>query len=166
MNYADSQTLIIAYIASNIIGLLFLRAAYKNTRLARLMFVLLFAWASVINYTTCRTNPEVYLEYGKKSIEIYSTFINGWFSDHITAFVTFIAVGQALIAVGMLLKGNWVKVACISIIVFLIGIAPLGLYSAFPFSFTVSIAAFLVFKLDDKDFLWKFFNANLYSSKS
>jgi hypothetical protein len=130
------------------------------------MFVLLFAWASVINFATCRTNPEVYREYGKKSIEIYSTFINGWFSNHITAFVTFVAIGQALIAVGMLLKGNWVKVACIGIIVFLIGIAPLGLYSAFPFSITVSIAAFLVFKLHDKGFLWKFFGANLHSSKT
>jgi hypothetical protein len=166
MNYDDALTLIIAYIASNIVGLLFLWAGYRNTKLARFLFVLLFSWASWINFTTARVSPEVYLEYSKKSLEIYSSFINGWFAGHITLFVTAIAIGQGLIALGMLLKGKWVTLACIGSILFLISIAPLGLYAAFPFSITVSVAAYFIIKRDDKSFLWKFFNQKLHSSRS
>jgi hypothetical protein len=166
MNYDNTQTLIIAYAASNVVGLLFLWAAFKNTKLARFLFVLLFAWASWINFTTAWVSPEVYLEYSKKSMGFYSSFINGWFAGHITFFVTVIAVGQGLIALGMLLKSKWVILACIGSIVFLMSIAPLGLYAAFPFSITVSIAAYVIIKKDDKGFLWKFLNQKLHSSKS
>jgi hypothetical protein len=165
MNYTDSQTVTIVYIASNLVGLLFLMVACRNTKIARLMFVLLFAWASWINYTTCRSHPEFYLAYRKESIAVYSTFINGWFSSHVTAFVTMIALSQAMIATGMLLNGNSVRIACAGTIAFLIGIAPLGLYAAFPFSITVSTAAFFVLRFDDKDFLWNSFRTNLRSSR-
>lgn len=166
MNYDNSQTLAIAYVASNIVGILFLWAGYRNTKLARLLFVLLFAWASWINLNTARVSPEVYLEYGKKSVDIYSDFINGWFAGHITLFVTAIAIGQGLIALGMLLKGKWITMACLGSILFLISIAPLGLYAAFPFSITVSVAAYFIIKRDDKGSLWKFFNQKLHSSSS
>jgi hypothetical protein len=55
----------------------------------------------------------------------------------------------------MLLKGVWVKLGCIGIILFLSGIAPLLVGSAFPFSITVSIAAILIYKNDDKNFAWQ-----------
>jgi hypothetical protein len=55
----------------------------------------------------------------------------------------------------MLLRGWIVTLACVGVMLFLIGIAPLGVYAAFPFSITVSIAAYLVMSNDDKDFLWK-----------
>jgi hypothetical protein len=165
MNYDIQQTLVIAYISSNIIGLAFLLAAYKNTKLSRFLFAMLFTWASWINFGTARLSPEVYLEYSKKSVGIYSSFINGWFAGHITFFVTAIAIGQGMIAFGMLLKGKWVTTACIGSILFLMSIAPLGLYAAFPFSISVSIAAYLIVKKDDKEFLWKSFRQKLHSLK-
>ena len=155
MNFNNHQVILTAYIVSNLVGLLYLFAAIKRPKLARLMFLLLFSWASWINYTTCHQHPEIYLKYAEKSIGIYADFINGWFKGHITILVSCIAIIQGLIAFGMLLKGNWVKIACIGAIIFLIGIAPLGVYSAFPFSLTVSAAAYFIILKDDKDYLWR-----------
>lgn len=164
MNYDDTQTLVFAYLASNLVGLLFLWVAYKNTKLARFLFALLFAWASWINFSTARVNPEIYLEYSKESVDLYSDFINGWFASNITLAVSTISIGQGLIALGMLLKGKWVTLASIGSIFFLMGIAPLGLYAAFPFSITVSIASYLVVKKDDKRFLWNSLDKRFPSS--
>ncbi len=154
MQLTDQQIILIAYTASNGAGILFLLAAYKKPKLARLLFFLLFGWASWFNYTTAHQQPEAYLMYAPHSIELYAAFISGWFATHITTFVSAIAAGQAFIAVAMLLRGWWVKLACIGIIIFLAGIAPLGVYSAFPFSITVSVAAWLIWKNDDLNYLW------------
>jgi hypothetical protein len=146
MNYDDSYFLLIAYCASNIAGLLLLWAAVKKPKHARLVFFVLFGWACWINYTTGQQHPQVYLDYARFSIGIYKDFINGWFKNHIQVTVTIIAIGQALIALGMLLNGIWVKMACVGVILFLLAIAPLGVGSAFPFSITVSIAAYFIIK--------------------
>ena len=156
MDYNDQQTVWIAYIASNIAGILILLAAVKLPKLARLFFVILFGWACWINYTTAHTQPEIYLEYSNYALPFYKSFIQGWFAQNITLMVTLIAIGQGLIAVGMMLKGWWVKLACAGIIIFLIGIAPLGIYAAFPFSITVSLAAYFIWRKDDLNYLWKF----------
>ena len=55
----------------------------------------------------------------------------------------------------MALKGAWVKWACIGVIIFLMAIAPLGYYAAFPFSVTVSLAAFFILMKDPRELLWK-----------
>ena len=155
MDFNDTQTVWIAYAASNIAGLVFLFAARKNTRLARLLFALLFAWACWINYNTAHSQPVIYLNYSARAVPLYRHFIDGWFSRNITVFVSTIAVAQGCIAIGMLLKGIFVKLACLGTIIFLLAIAPLGVYAAFPFSLTVGLAAFWVWKKDKKDFLWK-----------
>jgi len=73
----DQQNIWIAYTASNLVAILFLWAAIKRPRLARLLFFLLFGWASWVNYTTSHQTPEVYIEYADKAIGIYARFING-----------------------------------------------------------------------------------------
>lgn len=164
MDYADDNMVSLAYWGSNVVGLAFLLAAYKRPRLARLMFTLLFGYAFWINYNLSRTAPEAYLTYAEHAAGMYTIFIEGWFSRHITGFVTFIAVGQLLIAVGMTLNRYWVSLAGAGAIIFLMAIAPLGYYSAFPFSLTVSFAAYLITRSDDKDYLWK--SLNVLSSRS
>ena len=156
MDIENSHIVVIAYIASNIIGLLFLWAAIKRPKLARLLLVLLFGWASWVNYTGAHETPQAYLTYSQYALGLYRSFINGWFSTHVTVFVSFIALGQALIAVGMLLNGMWVKLACIGVIIFLLGIAPIGYYAGFPFSLTVSAAAYSILRKDDLNYLWNF----------
>jgi hypothetical protein len=156
MKGLDNPNYLVAYIISNIAGLLFLLAAIKKPYLARLMFVLLFGWACVANYTLAHQKPEEYLNYADTSVKWYRDFIHGWFTNHITTMVSLIAIGEGLIAVGMLLKGWWVRLACIGVIIFLMSIAPLGVYAGFPFSITVSIAAFLILKKHALNYLWQF----------
>lgn len=143
------------YLISQVVSILFLVAAWRNTRIARALFSLIFLWASITNLYTISVTPDAYLDYANLAISWYHDFINGWFSDFDHIMVPAIALGQFSIATGMILKGCWVKWACIGAIIFLMSIAPLMVGSAFPFSITVSTAAWLILKRDKKNYLWK-----------
>jgi hypothetical protein len=145
---------LIPWMIANMVGLVILFIAFKWPKWGRILFSLLFGWACVLNYTTACATPEVYMEYANMSVSFYSRFIEGWFSEHITAMVTLIAAGQGAIAVGFLLRGWWVKLAGIGAILFLLAIAPLGVGAGFPFSITVSIAALFILKNDDLNVIW------------
>ena len=148
---------LIPWIATNIIAILILVAAFKKPKLARLLFVLLFGWACWINYTTARLDPYDYLNYAAFTpVGFYHDFITGWFEEHITSMVTLIAVGQGLIALGMLLKGWLVRIAGIGAIIFLLAIAPLGIGSGFPATVITAVAVYVILKNDDLNWLWKF----------
>lgn len=137
------------YIISQALSLVILFAAWKRTRVARVLFCILFFWASGVNMYTGITKPEVYLSYGDLALPFYRDFIRGWFSHYNHVLVPLIAAGQFGIAVAMLLQKSWMRMACIGAILFLLAIAPLMVGSAFPFSITVSVAAFLVWRYDD-----------------
>lgn len=145
----------VPYLLSQIVSLCFLWAAIKNSSIARVGFFLMFLWAAMINLYTVLNTPDVYLEYAYFAVRPYREFINGWFSRYHILIVPLIAVGQFVIALAMLLRNPWFKFACIGAIVFLISIAPLLVGAAFPFSITVSIAAWLTFRNDSGDFLWR-----------
>jgi len=155
MKGLENTTYLIALIVSNIAALIILWAAIKKPVIARLLFSILFEWASWMNYTTAINYPEKYLEYASMSIGLYKSFINGWFKDHITSMVCFIASCQALIGVGMLLNKWWVKLASISAVIFFIAIAPLGVGAAFPFSLIASAAAIVILIKDEFNYSWK-----------
>lgn len=146
---------LIPYIISQAASILILLAAWKNSRLARWVFAALFLWASCTNMFLGITTPDSYLDNARLALPFYRDFINGWFSQYNHILIPLIATGQLLIATGMLLQGWWVKWACIGAIVFLLSIAPLMVGSAFPFSVTVSVAAWLILKKDDRSFLLK-----------
>ena len=146
---------IIPYTISQIVSIIILILAWKHTKAARILFALLFFWASGTNLYTGIVTPDAYLEYGEMSIPLYRNFINGWFSKNVSLLISIMATGQFLIAVGMMLKGWMVKMACIGIIIFLLAIAPLLVGSAFPFSITVSIAAYMVLKKNNFNYIWK-----------
>lgn len=143
------------YIISQAVSLIILITAWKRTRWARWLFSILFLWASCINMYLGLTDPDSYLDNARFAIPLYRDFINGWFSHYNHIIIPLIAVGQLFIAAGMLLRGRWVDLACIGSMIFLIAIAPLMVGSAFPFSITVSLAAFLIYLNDDKNFIWK-----------
>lgn len=142
------------YIASNMVGISFLWISAKRTRLARLLFSVLFGSACIANLAMSHNEPQVYLHFAETSISPYTEFIRGWFSRHITEVVTCIAIGQAFISIGMLLRGWVPKLACAGAILFLLAIAPLGLNAAFPFSITTSLAAYFILRKDDKNYIW------------
>ena len=147
--------LLIPYVISQVVAIAFLLAAWKNTKLARLLFALLFVGASALNMYLGLTCPDTYLAYANMAVTLYRNFINSWFSHYNHIIIPMIAVGQFAIGVGMLLKGWWVQWACIGAIIFFLSIAPLMTGSAFPFSLIVSWAAWLVLKKDKKGYLWQ-----------
>jgi len=146
---------LIPYIISQVASIIILIVAWKKTKWARVLFALLFFWASGTNMYIGITKPDTYQLYADLAIPAYRDFINGWFSHYNYIIIPLIAVGQFLIASGMLLKSWWVKAACVGAIIFLLSIAPLMVGAAFPFSITVSIAAWLILLNDDKNYIWK-----------
>ncbi len=155
MKGLDNPTFLFLYCISNIVALLILWAAWKQPRIARIMFFLLCAWASWTNWTAAIQNPQFYIDYADLSFwKIYKQFIRGWFSNHVEEVVGIIAIGQSLVAISMLLKGWMLKTGTIAAIIFLLAIAPLGVGSAFPFSITASIALYLIFRSRPADYLW------------
>lgn len=146
---------IIPYVISQVVSIIILIAAWKRTRWARWLFFALFLWAAATNMYIGLTNPDSYLDNARFAIPLYQDFINGWFSHYNHIIIPLISVGQVFIAIGMLLHKWWVKLACIGSIFFLLSIAPLMVAAAFPFSITVSIAAWLIFLNDDKNYIWK-----------
>lgn len=149
------EAYVIPYVISQAVSVIFLIVAWKKTKWARVLFALLFFWASGTNMYIGVTKPDTYQLYADLAIPVYTNFINGWFSQHNYVVIPLIAVGQFLIASGMLLKSWWVNGACIGAIIFLLSIAPLMVGAAFPFSITVSIAAWLILLNDDKNYIWK-----------
>ena len=146
---------LIPYIISQVASIIILIVAWKRTKWARVLFALLFLWASGTNMYIGITKPDTYQLYADLAIPVYRDFINGWFSHYNHIVIPLIAVGQFLIALGMLLKGWWVKTACVGAIIFLLSIAPLMVGAAFPFSLTVSVASWLILLNDDRNYLRK-----------
>ncbi|MEK6153928.1 hypothetical protein WIW50_11735 [Flavobacteriaceae bacterium 3-367] len=143
------------WIISNSIALLFLVASIRIPKLARFLFVLLFSWACWINYTTSHSSPEVYLDYATFTpFNIYKTFINSWFKENVTVMVTAISFGQALIAIGMMLNGWFVRLACMGAIIFFLAISPLGIGSGFPVPLISVVTIYFILKKDDLNYLW------------
>jgi hypothetical protein len=147
---------LIPYIISNLISLLCLYGAFKKPLLSRIFLAGFFLWAAGLNATLALTKPEVYLDYGRlTSIGIYKDFINGYFASHIPAFVSGIAFGQFLIFAGLVVNGGWTKMACVGGIVFGLSIAPLMTGSAFPATFIMALAFFILLKRYKHDYIWK-----------
>ena len=147
----------IPWIITNSIAILFLMSAIRKPKLARLLFVLLFIWACLINYSTAHKNPNDYLNYAALTpFDLYYDFINGWFKSHIISMVTLISIGQGFIAIGMLLKGWIVRAAGVGAIIFFLAITPLGIGSGFPATLITSLAIYIILKKDDLNYLWNF----------
>jgi hypothetical protein len=146
---------LVPYTISQVVSIILLIAAWKRTRWARWLFFVLFLWASCTNMYIGITDPDSYLDNARFAIPLYQDFINGWFSHYNHIIIPLIAVGQFFIAIGMLLEGLWVKLACIGGIIFLLSISPLMVASAFPFPITAAIAVFLILINDDKNYVWK-----------
>ena len=142
--------MIIASILSNLFAILLLLLSWKKKNIARLLYAILFVWAAVTNWKISHNDPSVYMDYGKFALAPYKDFIYGSFSDHITGFVSIIAIAQLLIGLCLLAKGLLVKLASIGGIIFLLCIAPLGLGAAFPFSLIAASGLYILFQYDFK----------------
>lgn len=155
MKGLDNSTNLILYIISNTIALGVLFATWKNIRLGRLLFFLVFAWASWTNWTTALNDPQTYLGEAELTFfDFYHDLILGWFSRNILLVVGSIATCQALIAIAMLGKTTLIKAGGTGAILFLIAIAPFGTGSGFPCTIVLAIAMGLIVSKKDQDYLW------------
>ena len=150
------QPYLLPYSISNSAAIIILVSSFYYTKVTRLLFIMLFGWASWLNYTVAHQNPSDYLAYADLAVPIYRDFIDGWFKNHITEMVSLISIGQGLIAMGMALRGITVKLASIGAIVFFLSISPLGVGAAFPFPLITAYAAYMIIKKDNCDFIWRF----------
>jgi hypothetical protein len=152
-----NDTYLLMYVISNAAAILFLLAAWKRPVIARFLFFILFAWAAWTNYTTIRSTPGVYQEYGDLTfLDAYEEFIHGWFRQHAVAAVQFIALSQALIAIAMLFNGWIFRWGCMGGILFLLAIAHFGVGSAFPCTLVLAAALYLLYVKREKIRLaWK-----------
>jgi hypothetical protein len=142
----EPKYIIIAYTISNIVALVFLIVSLKWKQIGRALYAVLFIWASYTNWTVVHQDPTSYLGNAKYAIDFYRHIINGIFSQYITPFVSFVAVCQFLIGLGMLSKGIVLKAACIGGIIFLVAIAPLGVASAFPATLTFAVGLIILYR--------------------
>ncbi|MBT8196001.1 MAG: hypothetical protein KJO64_06215, partial [Bacteroidia bacterium] len=118
---------------------------------SRLLYILLFGWASVTNAITAIKTPEVYLDYTRFALlPFYNNIINGFFSEHITVVVLTIAFSQLCIVILLFFEHKFLKFALLAGILFFIGIAPLGVGAALPSSLIWAMGLLLLFhkKLD------------------
>lgn len=137
------------YFISNAVALALIFVTWKWPRVARYLFALIFAVAAVVNAKTANITPELYLEYADLAfLDWYRQFITGWFAANICWVVTCIAAGQFIIAILLLLKPTLRRLGIIGAILFLTGIAPLGVGSAFPFSIWAIIALVILWRRD------------------
>ena len=144
----------VPYIISQVVGLGILLAASLNIRLARILFSIMFLYAGCYNMYIGLIKPDTYLDFSELAIPLYRDFINGWFSQYNHIIIPVIAIGQLLIGIAMVLKEHWVIMACVGAILFLLSISPLMVGSAFPFSIPVTIAALLILRKKELNYIW------------
>lgn len=138
--------IITAYVLSNIAAVAFFVATFYSNRLARILFAALFICAAFINWSVVHTNPTGYLDYSKYAVGLYRDIIVGPFQNHIIPIVSFIAVCQVLIGLGLLYKGRILRTACVVGSIFLVAISPLGIASAFPSGLIWAVGLFVLYK--------------------
>jgi hypothetical protein len=111
------------------------------------MLSILFLGGAPWNLFASLTMPSFYVEtYGPLATPPYAAFIYGPFAANPAVFVVPIAVGELAIGVLTAAKGAWVRLGMIGVMVFMVGLAPLGVGGAFPFSLWAIVAAYVLFR--------------------
>ena len=142
MIFQQLHSYALPYSISNLVALALLFLALRFPVVARIVLGIIFLLASIVNAREAILQPSSYLFYEQVALlPVYRDFIAGWFSDHVRAMVLPIAFGQLLIAVGMFVRGIWLKLSIVGVVTFGLAIAPLGIGSAFPCSIVLAIAA-------------------------
>jgi hypothetical protein len=135
---------LVPYLISNAVAVILLLFAFKRPEVTRWACVVIFLAAAVVNTRLAIIRPLEYVDYGALTPSaLYREFIYGWFSQHVRMLVLPIAAGQLAIAVLLTRSHPWRQLGTDGAVLFLLGIAPLGVGSAFPFSFLL-IGALLV----------------------
>ena len=133
------------YVISNIFALALIVAAARWPRVARLFVSVLFVGGGIWNLFASLTMPQFYVAtYGPLATPPYQAFIYGPFATNPALFVVPIAIGEMTIGVLAAGSGRWIRLSMVGMTVFMLGLAPLGVGGAFPFSVFAIVAGYLL----------------------
>lgn len=143
--YGLESRWLVPYLVSNLVAATMLVLAVTKPSFVRWLLALLFGYAGIFNSWIALSRPLEYQGFAELAlIPWYRDFITGPLREYGTAIIVGIAAGQMLIAIAAALGGRWLKPAAVGCCIFLLAIVPLGVGSAAPFSFIVSLAALIV----------------------
>ena len=135
------------YIGSNLFSILLSVVAALRPRVSRWVFVLMFLAAGIVNISTAIQQPWVYLDYGQSALpELYRSFIYGFFSQHTQPIVLAIATGKLIVGVLLITRGWLFGLGVLGGIIFLVAIAPIGVFSGFPATLIMAAALFVTWR--------------------
>jgi hypothetical protein len=106
---------------------------------------IIFILAGIFNTYLAISNPQKYVEYGQGAVGLYQKFIYGIFSSYTSLIVLFIASGQIMVGIFLLMKRTLFLLGILGGIIFLVAISPLGMGSAFPSTLLMSISLVLLY---------------------
>lgn len=141
------QQYLIPYLISNAVALTLLFLAFVRPQGARWGIAVIFGYAAMYNAYIGLLRSEEYQGFAELAVlDFYRDFIRGFFRDHATPILLFIAVGQGVISLTLALGGRFLWIGVFGTCLFLTAIIPLWIGSAFPFSVIVSAAAIVMLK--------------------
>jgi hypothetical protein len=134
----------VPYAVSLAIASVILLLSVARPSVARWIVTLIFAYAAVYNSWLGLAKPEEYQGFAELALlPWYREIITGPFLANDGLYIVLIAIGQGIVALTTALAGRWLWIGVVGTTLFLAGIAPLGLGSAFPFSALVALAAWV-----------------------
>lgn len=136
------------YLSCNALAVFMIGISKTRPPLARLILMLIFLFAAGFNAYTALDAPWNYQDFADSAMPIYKRFIVGAFIPIITPIVLTIAICQLLIALAMTTRGELFQAGCWAGIIFLVAIAPLGLYAAFPMPLLLAWAILRLLRTD------------------
>jgi hypothetical protein len=138
---------VISYIITNGIAVIFVFLSWRNPKVGRVLFFLLFFPSACLNVYTAWQKPEVYQYFAESTwLNIYRAFITGWFKDNAVWVVIVIAICQLFIAISMWLDGLPLKLGALGAIFFFVCISPFGFGAAFPATLIMAFAMWFILK--------------------
>ncbi|SKC83571.1 hypothetical protein [Ohtaekwangia koreensis] len=121
------------YIITNIIAIFTAIISMIRPNIGRVLLSGIFIGAAAFNGFTAWKNPDLYLLFGELTTSgLYRSIILGPFSRHIELYISILVCYQVLVGAFLLYNGKLMKAAMLAGTIFLLGIAPLGIGSAFP----------------------------------
>lgn len=134
-------------VVTNAVSLALVAVAFIWPNGLRWFLALFFIGSAFVNAILALRCPGLYVQATRHValLQVYRDFITGFFSRHTTLIVILIALGQFLCGLFLALGGRWLWWGTAGVIIFLLAIAPLGAFSAFPATILWAAAAFIAY---------------------